>query len=291
MLLTDRDEYMHKLLKIFFTLCLSLFICICLQITSYAIFYVPTNSMQPAVLSGEYIWVNKWIFGARVFKAFKPEEDKDVRIYRIPGLRNIHRNDILVFNYPYSGDRGLSFNFHKYNVKRCIALPGDTLEIINGFYKVYGTDEMLGDMEAQERIKSVNEQKTEKTIMKTFPWDDYINWNILNWGPLYIPAKNKTVIMDSTAVKLYGALIEWEQKKMLTCTNNIVLMGDSLINEYRFKENYYFVSGDNMEHSKDSRYWGLLPESYIVGVATRIWKSVSPNDGSLNWGRIWKKIK
>ena len=51
-------------------------------------------------------------------------------------------------------------------------------------------------------------------------------------------------------------------------------MGDSLILEYRFRENYYFMGGDNMENSEDSRYWGLLPEPYIVGVATRIWMSV-----------------
>lgn len=277
--------------KIFFVLCSSLFICLSLQITSYAIFYVPTNSMQPAVFSGEYIWVNKWIFGARIFNAFTVKGENNVKTCRMPGLRNIERNDILVFNYPYSEGGGLSLDFHKYNVKRCIAIPGDTLEIKNGFYKVHGTDELLGNMEAQKRIMSINVRKDEKIIMKTFPWDDYINWDILNWGPLYIPAKNRTVIMDSTAVKLYGALIEWEQKKMLTCTNNIVFIGDSLINEYRFKENYYFVSGDNLEDSKDSRYWGLLPESYIVGVATRIWKSVNPNDGSWNWSRIWKKIK
>ena len=68
-------------------------------------------------------------------------------------------------------------------------------------------------------------------------------------------------------------------------------LGDSLIQEYRFMENYYFMGGDNMENSKDSRYWGLLPEPYIVGVATRIWKSVYASTGEMRWNRVMKEIE
>ena len=46
-----------------------------------------------------------------------------------------------------------------------------------------------------------------------------------------------------------------------------------LVRSYCFRENYYFMAGDRVTSSRDSRYWGLLPESYIVGVATLIWKS------------------
>ena len=58
-----------------------------------------------------------------------------------------------------------------------------------------------------------------------------------------------------------------------------------------FKENYYFMGGDNLDNSKDSRYWGLVPEPYIVGVATRVWKSVSPQSGEVRWNRVWKKME
>ena len=58
-----------------------------------------------------------------------------------------------------------------------------------------------------------------------------------------------------------------------------------------FKENYYFMGGDNMENSKDSRYWGLLPEPYIVGVATRIWKSVDKYTDEVRWDRVMKNIE
>ena len=97
--------------------------------------------------------------------------------------------------------------------------------------------------------------------------------------------------MDRLAAKMYGRLIAWEQKQPLTVRDGNVCLGDSLIREYRFRENYYFMGGDNMENSKDSRYWGLLPEPYIVGVATRIWKSVDKWTGEVRWNRVFKKIE
>jgi len=108
---------------------------------------------------------------------------------------------------------------------------------------------------------------------------------------LYIPAKGSVVEMDSLNRMLYRNLIEWEQKEKLTFRRDTVLLGDSVISRYCFRENYFFVSGDKMENSKDSRYWGLLPEPFIVGRALRIWKSKDDRSGSIKWGRVWKKIE
>ena len=85
--------------------------------------------------------------------------------------------------------------------------------------------------------------------------------------------------MNQKHHSLYKHLIEWEQKEKLALKGDSVLLGDSLIRTYRFKENNYFMAGDRVTSSRDSRYWGLLPEPYIVGVATRIWKSVDKETG------------
>ena len=90
---------------------------------------------------------------------------------------------------------------------------------------------------------------------------------------------------------LYKHLIEWEQKEKLALKDDSVLLGDSLIHTYCFKENYYFMAGDRVSSSRDSRYWGLLPEPYIVGVATRIWKSVDKETGKIRWDRVMKTIE
>ena len=128
-------------------------------------------------------------------------------------------------------------------------------------------------------------------VMESFPWSKRLGWTIKEFGPLPVPAEGQVVSLDSTSILFYQHIIRYEQKKKLSLRDKLVYLGDSLIREYRFRENYYFVSGDNMENSRDSRYWGLLPESYIVGKATRIWKSEDPADGHIRWDRVWKGIK
>ncbi len=285
-------DYGKKIADVFFYICLLLFVVVIFRIISIASFRIPTDSMQPTLQPGDNILVNKNIMGARIFDIWEAAEEKEVEIYRLPGLGKVKRNDILVFHYPYPHKNdSLSMHLLKYYVKRCIALPGDTMGIRSGHYYIKGMDEPIGNVEAQERIARLDKEDTRGIVMNTYPWDKYIDWTIQDFGPLHVPARGQTVAMDSTAVKLYRKLIEWEQKKPLARNGNKVYLGDSLIQEYRFKENYYFVGGDYMENSKDSRYWGLLPESYIVGVATRIWKSVDKSTGKIRWDRVMKKIE
>ena len=167
----------------------------------------------------------------------------------------------------------------------------DTLEIRNGFYRIRGTEEELGNMAAQRRISGLTENDSRGVVMESFPWSKRLGWTIKEFGPLPVPAKGQVVSLDSISILFYQHIIRYEQKKELSLRDKLIYLGDSLIREYRFKENYYFVSGDNMENSRDSRYWGLLPESYIVGKATRIWKSKDPADGHIRWNRVWKRIK
>ena len=262
------------------------------QMIGFTSFRIPTDSMYPTLQPGDNILVNKCIMGARIFNIWDAAEEKEVEIYRLPGIGKVKRNDVLVFHYPYPHKNdSLSMHLLKYYVKRCIALPGDTMGIRKGHYYIKGIDEPIGNIQAQKRIEKLQKENARGIVMDTYPWDKYIDWTIQDFGPLHVPARGQTVAMDSTAVKLYRNLVEWEQKEKLTYQGKDVFLGDSLIQEYRFQENYYFMGGDYMENSKDSRYWGLLPEPYIVGVATRIWKSVDKSTGKIRWDRVMKKIE
>ena len=285
-------KYWNSILTLLAWIAILIVVRFLLQTTTIASFRVPTDSMQPTLLPGDNILVNKTIMGARIFDIWEAAEEKDVEIHRLPGLGKVKRNDVLVFHFPYPHSKdSLSMHLLKYYVKRCIALPGDTMGIKQGYYYVKGVNEPIGNVEAQERIARLDKENAGGIVMDTYPWDKYINWTIQDFGPLHVPARGQTVAMDSTAVKLYRKLIEWEQKKPLTREGNRVYLGDSLILEYRFRENYYFMGGDNMENSKDSRYWGLLPEPYIVGVATRVWKSVDKSSDKIRWDRVMKRIE
>ena len=282
----------NSLLILLFRLCLLLLFGFLFRITTLSSFFIPTESMHPTLQPGDNILVNKSIMGARIFNIWDAAEEKEVEIHRLPGLGKVKRNDVLVFHYPYPhSNDSLSMHLLKYYVKRCIALPGDTMGIRQGHYYIRGIDKPIGNVQTQNRIARLDKKNARGIVIDAYPWDKYINWTIQDFGPLHVPAAGQTVAMDSTAVKLYGKLIEWEQKKPLTRDGNRVYLGDSLIQEYSFRENYYFMGGDNMENSKDSRYWGLLPEPYIVGVATRIWKSVDKSSGKIRWERVMKRIE
>ena len=278
--------------NVYIYVCLLVGIGLVIQTTVISSFRIPTDSMQPTLQPGDNILVNKTIMGARIFNIWDAAEEKEVEIYRLPGMGKVKHNDVLVFHYPYPHKNdSLSMHLLKYYVKRCIALPGDTMGIRKGHYYIKGINDSIGNIEAQKRIEKLQKENTRCIVMDAYPWDKYIDWTIQDFGPLHVPARGQTVVMDSTAVKLYRNLIEWEQKEKLTYQGKEVFLGDSLIREYRFQENYYFMGGDYMENSKDSRYWGLLPEPYIVGVATRIWKSVDKSTGKIRWDRVMKIIE
>lgn len=282
-----------KLMDILFIGCCLMALLFLVQLFCFTSFKIPSDSMEPALKDGDCILVNKMIKGARLFDVFATLKNEDVDILRVPGLGDLKRNDVLVFNFPYQGGRwdSIRMDVMQYYVKRCIALPGDTLEIREGIYKVRGCNERLGNYKAQQYISKLKNPGEQGIVMGTFPYNGDLGWNIREFGPLAIPQKGQEVMMNYTSYLLYRQLIDWEQKKKLQLKDGQILLGDSLIKQYVFTKNYYFVSGDNMPNSQDSRYWGMLPEEYIVGKATRIWNSKDKYTGKIRWERVMKKIE
>ena len=282
-----------RLLVISFVVCCLMGLMFLGQLFCFTSFKIPSDSMEPALKDGDRILVNKMIMGARLFDVFAALEQKDVNIYRLPALGTLKRNDVIVFNFPYEEFRwdSIRMNVMQYYVKRCIAMPGDTLEIREGIYKVRGCNELLGNSNAQQYLAGLQHPEEQGIVTGTFPNDWRLGWNIREFGPLPIPREGQMVMMDFTNYLLYRQLISWEQKKKIRMDGNSVLLGDSVISQYRFKKNYYFVSGDHMANSQDSRYWGMLPEEYIVGKATRIWYSEDKFTERTRWKRVMRKIE
>ena len=224
--------------------------------------------MEPTLLDGDYILVNKLVHGARLFDVFAALRNEEVPIYRLPGFGDLKRNDVIVFNFPYRKEWS------------CIRM-----DIMRFFVKI------LGNREAQLELADLENPEEWGIVTKTVPNDKHLDWNIREFGPLPIPKRGQSVLLNDTSYLLYRQLIGWEQKKKLRFKNGNVLLGDSVVHQYRFMKNYYFVSGDKMANSKDSRYWGMLPEEYIVGKVTRIWYSKNKNTDKTRWERIMKRIE
>ncbi|MCE2617497.1 signal peptidase I [Phocaeicola oris] len=262
----------------------------------FASFSIPSSSMEPTLIPGDNVLVLKWQYGSRVFNINDAIDHHPLKIHHLPGTTTIKRNDIVVFNFPYPEKKdSIGFDVLLYYIKRCIALPGDSLYIKDGFYNIAGYDGVSGNRKKQLELKRIlNDSlllKINGVSMKTFPQDSALCWTLKNFGPLYIPEKGKTVRLSHKEYALYKNYIEWEQRKKLYEQGSAFLLNDSVITEYSFLKNYYFMAGDNAIGSNDSRYWGLVPEEYIVGKVWRIWKSVYKMSGRINRSRIGKKIE
>jgi len=88
----------------------------------------------------------------------------------------------------------------------------------------------------------------------------------LNFGPLYVPRKGDKIKLGRDNYGIYQLVIEHETGKMFSEDNEYLYLGGDIISEYAFKGNYYFVAGDNVSNSIDSRQFGFIPEAHIIGV-------------------------
>ena len=262
-----------------------------MKVFLFASFKVPTGSMEPAVVPGDFVLVNKLLIGPRIYKNSGFLRGKKTPYIRIKGLQTIRRNDILVFDAPYLASGCLKQLPDQFYVKRCIAIPGDTLSIDNGFYRVQGYPEPLGNYRNQLLLSQTTGEEPAKDIVSFFPNDTAYRWNMKYFVPLYIPRKGDSLELNRQNIALYKPLIQHETEKTITVRDGQLFLGSEPLWSYTFTRNYYFMAGDYVPGSLDSRYWGLLPDDFIVGKVAIIWKSEDPQTGKFRWNRFLKSIK
>ena len=254
---------------------------------------IPSASMDPSVFAGDRIIVNKQIPGPRVYRNIRQIRiDGKVQTKRFNGIRKVRRNDVLVFNFPYStGSNRINPDLNVLYLKRCVALPGDTFSIENGLYKVKNCADSLGCLYRQRELSQMLQDDFSSHIWYCFPFDStYYRWNIKDFGPLYVPASDASLALDTLNYRIYKNLIEYETDRQLSVHDGLVYLDDELISNYTFRLNYYFMAGDYLFDSRDSRYWGLLPEDCIIGKAILVWRSTDLQSGKIRWNRFFKKI-
>lgn len=231
-------------------------------------FSIPSYSMYPTLKPGDEVVVNKLLMGARIYKDFHFDKNGiELKSWRTRGIQPIRHNDIVVFNFPHH-DWKISFIINNVFCKRVVALPGDSISIVDGFYRNNNYEEDLGLEEEQKKYAHLPENESWRKEMQTYPYDEHVKWTPYNWGPMYIPRKGDVIRISPHEAALYGFILEWELGKKVTRdweTGEVRVRGH-LLTRHRFKHDYYFMAGDNVLESDDSRYWGLVPEEYIVGI-------------------------
>jgi signal peptidase I len=149
------------------------------------------------------------------------------------------------------------------------------------------TPEKAALLKKQPNIQSIS-INTLDVRGQTFPFDDAnFPWTPDNFGPLHIPKKGETVTLSPKNIALYRRLITAYEHNTLQENNGTYIINGKQTNNYTFKLNYYWMMGDNRHRSQDSRFWGFVPETHIVGKASLIWFSY---DKGPRWNRFFKAI-
>ncbi|NER10829.1 signal peptidase I [Muriicola jejuensis] len=381
-------------------------------------YVIPTGSLERTLRIGDLLFVSKFHYGARapmttiaapmvhdtlpVFGTRSYLKKPQLPYFRLPGFTKVDRNDIVVFSWPadtvrafFKKEAGVVKPIDKKSnyVKRCVGLPGDSLEIRDGYvyidgkqlqlsdrakpqydymlyaqdgvssrlllelgvsefnrtyvaqtlspqqimalqssgFAVFGqnnppviltdsrgipaevirslglslreitdrerratlTDEMVAQLRANPQIDSVVkiiEPKGDRDI-SVFPQNPEYPWNNDNFGPIFIPAKGSTVSLNVDVLPLYKKIIRDYEGNTVGVSGNQVLVNGEAVQQYTFQQDYYWMMGDNRDHSEDSRTWGYVPENHIVGTPIFIWLSFDNfNEGIAHWKPRWDRI-
>jgi signal peptidase I len=193
----------------------------------YEPFKIPSGSMEPTLIAGDFILVNKFTYGVRL-----PIINKTIIEINQP-----KRGDVMVFRYPVDPTTDY--------IKRVIGLPGDKIVYKNKHLTINGqkvTYQALPDFldESSESNLAYRKQFIENLAG--------VKHKVLNFeeAPTYVSGPD-----------------DFPQHEL--CSYDIEGFACSV------PAGHYFMMGDNRDNSRDSRYWGFVPDENIVGKAFFIW--------------------
>jgi signal peptidase I len=128
---------------------------------------------------------------------------------------------------------------------------------------------------------------------EVFPHIHSLGWNIDNFGPIYIPKKGVTVKLDKKTLPFYKRIIQEYEKNILQINGNTIVINGKPVSSYTFKQDYYWMMGDNRQNSIDARFWGYVPFDHVVGKPVFIWFSWD-KDGKgiqkIRWNRVFSFV-
>ena len=299
---------------------------------------------------------------------------------RLKGFGNVEVGDYVVFNFPH-GDkvfkmcpaedyyrkiRGLSAdqvkNYERvfgpvitrpldkkdHYVKRCVAVAGDTLKIVDGqiyvnskaqyewpgvqrpydvvtkgplspaellslgfdpkSFRFNSADSTYAGLTlTAEKVNSLLENPKVDTLYRSietyhpnmyldiFPHssDSLYRWTVDNYGPIWIPRKGATVELTEQNLPLYRRIITAYEYNTLEEKEGKIFINGKEAHSYTFRQDYYFMIGDNRHNSLDSRFWGFVPEDHIVGKPAVVWLSIDGNrkfPNNIRWRRFFKFV-
>lgn len=246
---------------------------------------VPTGSMEKTILIGDFLFVNKFIYGSSSPRNI-PFTDIALPYFQLPAISEPERGDIVVFEYPGDRDELQPEEISNY-VKRCIGTPGDTIEIEGKVVFVNGKE-----ASRPPQIQYIKEYLYAKDRPSPDIFPKNSGWNKDYYGPLRIPGKGDIIELNVNNIEKWRTIIDREYgRRVVKVSNGKIKIDGKEVNSYTLKDDYYFMMGDNRDDSADSRYWGFVPRRKIVGQALMIYWSWDPSIPFSNFFKLLSTVR
>lgn len=261
------------------TVLVTLVVALMIKLFVVEAFRIPSGSMENTLQVGDFLLVNKLAYGIRTPRQI-PFTNISIPVLQIP-FSDVRYGDIVVFEFP--GLPGMETSGYDVNyVKRCIGLPGDTVELRRSRVFVNGR-EMLFPREVLVHQVS-----------------DFSDGRDGEFGPVVVPKQGDTVRLDRTNIRQWRDVIEREGHDVKMMSDETIHIDGRATDVYVLERDYYFMLGDNRTNSLDSRFWGFVPRENLIGEALMVYWSWDPDVslirvgdkfGSIRWARIGTLVR
>ncbi|NDW12103.1 signal peptidase I [Bacteroides sp. 214] len=280
-------------------------------------YYIPSSGMENTLFCGDRVLVHRWSYGLRLPHLLSSS-------YQRVKSQEIALRDVVVFNNPADKTQPI-IEKRSIFINRCLGRPGDTLRIDSMFRvsswekagpdrkelfaypisKARELDSLLITLDLVNPIKASNDS----VLLRSFSrYELYLLEQAapITWlRPaleheqeeeflLVIPAKGKTIDIHPWNATIYANTILLHEYKAAEVRNDSLYIENRAVSNYTFCNDYYWMASDNASNFLDSRSFGFVPHTHIIGKALFVWFSKEPDtdffDG-YRWDRLFKAIK
>lgn len=278
------------------------------RLALFETYRVASDAMAESQSKSDRLLVEKWSLGARLPQAVQWPFIKDKaksrwwmskQVHRLPGLSNLHREDLLVFNQPLENPDE-PVNLRPVLLSRCVGLPGDFVRMegtnlyINEAPKPRSVDALFcyqywpaQNALVEEALCSAGMERPLITRNDTgflfMPQLEYLRLLVAQpilkvalkpyLSPMdslstLVPYQGYTIPLDRRSMEAWQTLINAHEGVTLTERDSTWLLNGVPASQYTFKQDYYAVLNDHQGYLNDSRRFGLVPASHVIGRAS-----------------------
>ena len=216
-----------------------------------------------------------------IIKNLTPRSYEEISNY-ILSISNTNDNEYLV----YTDDSGIPLSIIRDNNITISELIDSTREISLTYEDAF----KIENSNLFDTIYRVTQSKGVSNL-NFFPNNNNFKWNNDYLGPIYIPKKGDQIDLSLDNLPLYKKIIKDYEFNDIEISNGRIIINSEEQDSYTFKQDYYWMMGDNRYNSEDSRVWGFVPFDHVLGKPVFIWMSIDGLfNGIQNWKFRWDRI-